>query len=510
MRQAITRMGRWRTPLGRTAGVSLLIAALAAFGGMSHAHAAQAAETHSAQVAARVAPVKSGSLEDTQAAIANVATRVSPSVVTITTTRTQAAGAQGGQEDLFNNPFFRQFFGNPGRMPTPSQPDMEMGMGSGVIVSPNGYILTNNHIVEDASQLQVELSNGQRYSAQVVGRDPPSDLALLHIDASGLPAIRFGDSSRLRVGDIVLAVGNPFGVGETVTMGIVSAMGRNNVGITEYDDFIQTDASINPGNSGGALVNLQGELIGINTAILSRTGGSQGVGFAIPSTLARTVMTGLREHGRVVRGWLGVGIQDLTPELARGLSLNETTHGALVSEVEPNTPAAEAGLQPGDVIVSLDGSEMHDAGQLRTAVAALGTGSTARLGVLRDGRPITLTAQIGERPEQQVSSGERELPQQPNEVTGSSKLSGVTVAPATSEQLERAGASPQDSGMIVTSVAPSSLAAMAGLRPGDVIIEVNSSRVGSTQDFLKSSRDAQGEVMVRVLRGGHPLYLAWR
>jgi Do/DeqQ family serine protease len=373
-----------------------------------------------------------------------------------------------------------------------------------VIVRPDGYILTNHHVVENADSIKVELSDNRVFEANVVGSDPPSDLALLQIKAQKLPAIRFGDATKSRVGDVVLAVGNPFGVGETVTMGIVSAVGRAHMGITDYDDFIQTDAAINPGNSGGALVNLRGELVGINTAIVSRSGGFQGVGFAIPSNMARNVSESLRTTGRVARGWLGVSIQSVTPDLAQGLGLSNSVRGAAVSEVQANSPAQRAGLQQGDVIVAVNGQRVGDAGRLRSVVASLGAGAQARLEIRRQARTVTVTTELGELPRAQQSAGNAPA------VNGDSKLSGVAVASLGPRERQQYSIGEAVRGVVVTSVDGNSFAARSGLRQGDVIVQVNRQPVTTPAEFQRAATQAAQQVLLLVHRQGRTIYLAWQ
>lgn len=296
---------------------------------------------------------------------------------------------------LFNDPLFRQFFGD--RI-GPQRERLQTSLGSGVIISPQGYILTNNHVVGNADEIQVMLADGRDYSAEIVGSDPETDLSVLRIEADELPVIVLGEAESLRVGDVVLAIGNPYGVGQTVTQGIVSATGRTQLGISTFENFIQTDAAINPGNSGGALINAHGELIGINTAIFSRSGGSQGIGFAIPESLARDVMKQIIENGQVVRGWLGIEAQDLTPQLAESFGL-DSTDGVLIAGVLRGGPADQAGLQPGDVLVGLNGKPVKDARRAMNAIAASRPGSQLQIQAVRRGQPVELVAEIGRRPQ---------------------------------------------------------------------------------------------------------------
>jgi Do/DeqQ family serine protease len=317
--------------------------------------------------------------------LAPAAKRASPSVVNITTSKAAVRNPH------LNDPWFRFFFGEQAN----DQP--QTGLGSGVIVAPEGYLLTNNQVIEGADDIEVSLADGRKASAQVVGTDPETDLAVLKIDLPDLPAISFGDAAALQVGDVVLAIGNPFGVGQTVTSGIVSALGRNQLGINTFENFIQTDAAINPGNSGGALVDVAGNLMGINTAIYSRSGGSMGIGFAIPATTARQVMESLIRDGHVTRGWIGVEPQDLTPELARTFNL-PVREGVLITGVLQGGPAQQAGMRPGDVVVAVAGQTVANTVQLLNAVAALRPQSTAEISVQRANERLELQVKVAQRP----------------------------------------------------------------------------------------------------------------
>jgi serine protease DegS len=317
----------------------------------------------------------------------------SPAVVNIFTSKTVTQRSH----PLLDDPFFQHFFGE--RAPALPRKRMETSLGSGVIVSPQGYVLTNHHVIEGADEIQVALYDGRGADARIVGIDPETDLAVLRVTLSDLPAITIGDSESLRVGDVALAIGNPFGVGQTVTMGIVSATGRKQLGINTFENFIQTDAAINPGNSGGALINPHGELIGINTAIFSRTGGSQGIGFAIPVSLARDVMQQIIEHGRVIRGWLGIEAQEITPALAESFGLQEVK-GVLVAGVLRNSPADRSGLRPGDIIISIQGAPVNDTAAVLNLIAQHPPGTRIEVVGLRNGRPLSVTATIAQRPSQ--------------------------------------------------------------------------------------------------------------
>jgi serine protease Do len=327
---------------------------------------------------------------------AAVARAVMPAVVNISSL--QVIQTYERYSPFFADPFFEQFFGGGGYDYVVPRERREMSLGSGVIVDAKGTILTNYHVVEHATEVKVALGDGRELPARIIGTDPRTDLAALRVDQAGLPGAVFGDSDRLEVGDIVLAFGNPFGLGGTVTMGIVSAIGRGNIGVADYEDFIQTDAAINPGNSGGALVNTRGEVIGINTAILSRSGGYQGVGFAIPSNMAREVLESLLANGRVVRGYAGVAFQELTPDLARAFSLPDT-HGAVVTALDPDGPGTEAGLRRGDVVVSLRGRPVASDDELRTQMSRLKPGDRAALGVVRNGRRMEIEVVLREPPQ---------------------------------------------------------------------------------------------------------------
>jgi serine protease DegS len=321
---------------------------------------------------------------------ANAVQVAAPAVVNIYTTKVVTQRGLSFSDD----PFFQRFF--QGDTTVPRQ-RLESSLGSGVIISTQGYILTNNHVINGADEIQVALMDGRSASASVVGTDPETDLALLKINLTSLPTIVFGRTDELRVGDVVLAIGNPFGVGQTVTQGIVSATGRQQLGISTFENFIQTDAAINPGNSGGALINTEGQLAGINTAIFSRSGGSQGIGFAIPANLAKAVMEQILKQGRVIRGWLGINAQDITPDLAESFGIHGR-QGAIVSGVYPGSAADHAGLLPGDVLMQVDDKTVTDARSAMNITASLAPGAHVDLAVIRQGKPLTLHVTIGERP----------------------------------------------------------------------------------------------------------------
>ncbi|HVY30721.1 MAG TPA: Do family serine endopeptidase [Polyangiaceae bacterium] len=425
--------------------------------------------------------------------IADVAERVLPSVVTVSTTVVQRQ--QMGMFPFFGGPSERQ----------------AQGIGSGVIVSTDGYILTNNHVVAEAKEIKVTLADKREYDATVVGTDPKSDLAVIKVKGSptGLIAAEFGDSSKLRLGDVVLAIGNPLGVGETVTMGIVSAKGRADLGITAYEDFIQTDAAINPGNSGGALINTEGKLVGINTAILSRTGGYQGIGLAIPSSMAQPIMETLKQNGKVSRGFLGVGIQDVDRDLAVALKL-PSPNGVLLTEVRGGGPGSKAGLSRGDVVTKVDGRAVTSTGQFRNLIASSGAKKKVALEVMRDGKPIAFNVELGEVPDE---AGEAQLGGSGGspKATSGGALDGVSLEELTPEHRRTLGLGPDvQHGVVITDLEPRSGAAKAGLRPGDVLLELNRVPIESLAKFKDLYSKASGDVLLLVQRRGGTVFLVVR
>jgi len=421
-----------------------------------------------------------------------------PAVVNISTTK--VVETRGERAPFFMDPFFRDFFGFNWGFDIPRE-RRERSLGSGVIVSPDGYILTNEHVIRDATEIVVALSDKRELKAEIVGADPRTDIAVLKLKekAENLPHLPLGDSKTVAVGDIVLAMGNPFGIGQTVTMGIVSATGRGGLNIEDYEDFIQTDAAINPGNSGGPLVNVRGEVIGINTAILSRSGGHQGIGFAVPSNMAREVMQQIIEKGRVVRGWLGVSIQPVTPAMAKALKLAEPS-GAIVGAVESGSPAARAGLQTGDVIIGVDDEKIEDSRQLRLTIARAGPGKKVHLKVVRDGKSMTIPVELGEL---------RERPEEAARRPGQGgPLEGVQVDDLTPQVARQLGLPRDTFGVVVTQVQPFSRAAEAGLQRGDVIQEVNREAVTNVATFERAIRRAgDGPIMLLVNRGGRTFFV---
>jgi serine protease Do len=371
-----------------------------------------------------------------------------------------------------------------------------------VIVTPDGTILTNNHVIDGASDIEVELSDKRQFKAKLVGTDPKSDVAVLKIDASGLPTLPLGESSHLQVGDIVFAIGDPFGVGETATMGIVSATGRSGLNIESYEDFIQTDASINPGNSGGAMIDLRGNLVGINTAIVTGGGGgNEGIGFAIPISMVKSVMDQIVEHGKVVRGYLGVYIQNVDPAIAKQFGV-EQNRGALIGDVSPDTPGAKAGLKRGDIVTELNGEAVPDADQLRLHISQMAPGTHVKLGIVRDGKPQQVDITLGELPAETSQKTE------PGDQGQSGGLNGVEVQDLTPDIASQLNLPAGTHGVVVGSVDSSSPAAEAGLNRGDVIQEVNHKPVANIQQYRQAVASAgQQPVLLLVNQDGVTRYL---
>ena len=419
-----------------------------------------------------------------------------PAVVSITSSRI----VKVPQSPFFNDPFFQQFFG--GQFPHAPQQQREKGLGSGVIVSPDGYILTNNHVVDKATDVRVMLADKREFPGKIVGTDPKTDIAVVKIEATNLPTIALADSSKLHVGDYAFAIGNPFGVGETATMGIVSATGRNGLSIEDYEDFIQTDAAINPGNSGGALLNARGGLIGINTAILSGgSGGNQGIGFAIPINMAKYVMDEILKHGKVVRGYIGVGIQEVTPDLAKAFKV-PPEKGALVGNVDPDSPGAKAGLQRGDVVTELNGQAVTGPNDLRLKVATMAPGTVVHLTINRAGQTQEITLTLGEAPS---GKGPGSTAAEGEE---NSAMRGVQVDELSPDVRQQLGLSPNTKGVVVTEVPDASPAADAGLQRGDVIEQVNRQPVSSVSEYQRLIRQAGSQAVILLInRGGNTTFL---
>ncbi len=412
--------------------------------------------------------------------------QVSPAVVNISTFSRQ----QYSYNPLLNDPFFRRFFNVPEQRQY-SQPSRkkQQSAGSGVIVdAEGGIVMTNYHVIKGADEVQVSLYDGRSYQAQIIGADPELDIAVLSIESNGLVEVGIADSNKLEVGDFVVAIGNPFGLGQTVTTGIVSALGRSGLGIEGYENFIQTDASINPGNSGGALVNLAGELVGINTAIIAPSGGNVGIGFAIPINMARASMQQILKHGEVRRGQIGIGIQEITPDLRRAFNLSNGQTGVLVSNVAQSSPAADAGLQSGDIILSVDGQSVSSSGQLRSLIGIKAVGEPVTLLLLRDGKKLTRQVKVAEPQASAAANGYLH-----------GLLEGVGFDNAANKQ-----------GVVVSNLAPNSAAAFHGLRPGDLIVAANRRRVYDLESFRKALQRSPNSVLLRVERGGGSFFVVIR
>ena len=495
-----TRSSRTYIRARAVLAMTIALAVLSVAGWSLSAHVRQApapvaafAPTHAVPPAAAVDRTIGASKDS----YADIVTEVAPAVVTV---RADRRVRQAAQFPFTDDPFFRRFFGDRSRE-VPQEPREQNALGSGVIVREDGYIITNHHVVDGADQIKVELADRRTFDAKLIGSDAPSDLAVLKVGATGLHSLALGDTDRVRVGDIVLAVGNPLGVGQTVTMGIVSGKGRA-TGLSDgsFEDFIQTDAPINQGNSGGALVNTRGELVGINSQILSPSGGNIGIGFAIPATMAGNVLDQLVRDGRVRRGMLGVTVQPVTSDLAATLGLSEV-RGALVNSVQGDSPAARAGIERGDVILTFNGQPVGDSNGLRNQVARTLPQSKVSLQIVRDRREQTLTATLAELPTGRAVSGEPSGTQEGGRY-------GLAVEPLTPELADRLGLR-GSSGLVVREVAPASPASEAGIRPGDVIRQVNRRPVDSVaalQNALKATGDQP--TLMLLNRGGADFFVA--
>jgi serine protease Do len=499
--------------LQRFSGRSKVLAAAAAvllgMAGWGVARASQKFFTPGVHISMKLADPAEG---PSRTGFAPVVKSVLPDVVNISTSKIVKASNQRQFEfDMPDGmpPLFQQFFGqqfgpnspnSEGRAPR-QRSEREDSLGSGVIVSPDGYILTNNHVIDGATDVRVTFSDKRQLKAKVVGADPKTDIAVLKVEGSDFPAITVGDSSKVQVGDYALAIGDPFGVGQTVTMGIISATNRGNLGIEDYEDFIQTDAPINPGNSGGALINDRGELVGINTAILSHgSGGNEGIGFAIPVNLARSVMTQILDHGKVNRAYLGIMVQDVTPGISKAMGLKDMK-GVLVGDVSPSGPAQKSGVQRGDVILEVNGKPMEDSRELRMTISMMNPDSTASLKLLRNGNAMNVSVKLGDLPSDNEQAKTEE---------GSSEkaLEGVTVENLSAQSARQLGLPASTSGVVVTDIDQSSPLAAAGLRTGDVIEEVNHQPVKSVSQFEEAIHKAGGNPLLLVNRKGSTLFLA--
>ncbi len=414
--------------------------------------------------------------------LAPMLSRATPAVLNVAT----RGHVEVQQNPLLSDPFFRRFFD------VPDQPRFRetQSLGSGVIVdAARGYVLTNSHVIDKADEITVNLRDGRKLNAKLVGSDPESDVAVIQIPSERLVALPMANSDNLRVGDFVVAIGNPFGLGQTVTSGIVSALGRTGLGIEGYENFIQTDASINPGNSGGALVNLRGELIGINTAILAPSGGNIGIGFAIPINMARHLMTQIVTHGAVKRGQLGVSTQDLTPELAQAFNIAQT-QGSVIAAITPGSPAAKAGLRIGDVITAVNGRKVESSAQVRNIVGLLRVGEKIVVDVIRDGKPLRLSAKVGE-------------PAQADSMNLHPGLKGAVYR----DLQAGSPAYGQLTGVEIAQVESGSPAARAGLRPGDIIVSVNRRRIANLSEFQQFAAPQQARLLLNVRRGNGAFFV---
>ncbi|MBV8969482.1 MAG: DegQ family serine endoprotease [Verrucomicrobia bacterium] len=437
-------------------------------------------------------PINRDSRENSFAPIVK---QVSPSVVKIFVTMKEQSQIPRSELDQF-----KRFFG-PNFDFEPNQQEQHV-LGSGVIVSPDGYILTNNHVVDNAKEIQIATVDGHSYTGHTVGTDPDTDVALLKIDATNLPAITLADSDKVEVGDVVLAIGNPFGIGETVTRGIVSAKNRATAGDKD-ENFIQTDAAINPGNSGGALVDVEGRLVGINTEILSRSGGNQGIGFAVPSDICKWVMDSLIKNGRVIRGYLGIAIQNLTPDLAKAFNLDRAT-GALVADVTTNSAAQAAGIKSGDVVLQFNNKDIEDAAQLKVEAAETLPGTTIPVLVDRNGQKVTVNVTIREKPSDKVAKNNT-TPSQGDQ----DALTGVTVSDLNRQIRSELNIPDDVNGAVITEVDPSCASYAAGLRAGDVITEINHDPVKNAEDAVnKTEKRGDGSTLVKLWSKGATEYVA--
>ena len=442
-------------------------------------------------------------LQDLSQAFRDIAKEVGPAVVFIGTEQTVKSSSNSPTpeqfREFFGDDFMRRFFGE---MPDGREYKQE-GLGSGVITSKEGYILTNNHVVANADKITVTLSDKREFEAEVVGTDPKSDVAVIKINADNLPVARLGDSETLEVGDWVIAIGQPFGLSQTVTAGIISAEGRSNIGINDYEDFIQTDAAINPGNSGGPLVNINGEVIGINTAIFSRSGGYQGIGFAIPINMAKSVQESLIAHGKVIRGWLGVMIQAVSPEIIQQFELPEGTTGTLVGDVLKGGPAEEYGIQRGDVIVEFDGKPIDSPSTLKNLVAVTEVGKKVDVVLYRDGKKKTVDVKIAEQAATETQASAKDSPDE-----ATVEKFGLSVQELTKDIAAQLGYE-DEKGVVISDVDQNSPAAEAGLRRGDLIKEINKTSIESLADYNKAM-NALGEeksFLTLIRRGENTSYV---
>jgi len=477
--------------------LALVVGLVLGAAGISIAHTTANSLAKNPPATLKLADVNEG---PSKTSYAPVVKTVLPSVVNISSSKIVHSREESA-EQMPMDPFFRQFFGEgEGHFNIPKD-RKEKALGSGIIVSPEGYILTNNHVVDGATDVRVTLSDKREFQARIVGTDPKTDVAILKIDAEKLSPITIGDSSKVEVGDVALAIGDPFGVGQTVTKGIISATGRGNLGIEAYEDFLQTDAPINPGNSGGALVNDRGELVGINTAIITHgSGGSEGIGFAVPVNLARNVMDQILKNGKVTRAYLGILPQDVTPTMAKAFGEKEAK-GVVVGDVTASSPAQEAGVQRGDIIQELNGKPVADSNQLRMTISMMEPGTTVNLKLIRNGSPRELPVKLAEMPTEtaKVKTGEEGVEK---------AMDGVEVSNLNPQISEQLNLPPSTKGVVVADVDPASKMAEAGLQKGDVIEEVNHQPVKNVSEFQSAVRKGGSDPLFLVNREGRTLFIA--
>jgi serine protease Do len=491
MKQIISPLGSKLTPLA----IGLVLGAA----GITIAHTTAKSAGNNPPATLKLAEASEG---PSKTSYAPVVKAVLPSVVNIATSKVVHGQEESAEQTPQMDPFFRQFFGNDENgHPSVPKDRREKALGSGVIISPEGYVLTNNHVVDGATDVRVTLSDKREFQARIVGTDPKTDVAVLKIDGEKLTPITVGDSSKVEVGDVALAIGDPFGVGQTVTKGIISATGRGNLGIEDYEDFIQTDAPINPGNSGGALVNDRGELIGINTAIITHgSGGSQGIGFAVPANLARNVMDQILKNGKVTRAYLGILPQDVTPTMAKALGEKEA-RGVIVGDVTASSPAQQAGVQRGDIILELNGKPVNSSNELRMNISMMQPGTSIQLKLVHNGNEQQKSVKLAEMPTESAKVD--------SDNEGDSKaLEGVEVANLNSRFAQELGIPATTTGVVVTEIDPSSKTADSGLQKGDVIQEVNHQAVTNVSEFQSAIRKSGNDPLLLVNRGGRTLYIA--